>query len=62
LSNRLINAFVYDNRISSVFVIKTDRFYGRVKSGVEGLMSLTGLGDCSGDEPKCFVNFNQDFT
>ena len=56
------NAFVYDKRISTVFVIKTDRFYDKVKSGVEGLMSLTGLGDCSGDLSKCFVNFNQDFT
>lgn len=54
--------FICGKPYGTLFLIKTDRFYDKVKSGVEGLMSLTGFADSSGDDPRCFVNFNQDFT
>ena len=60
--NRLIDVFICDKSNNTTSAIKTDRFYDKVKVGVEGLMSLTGLADRSADPPRCFVNFNQDFT
>lgn len=62
IKNRLIRNFISDKINNTVFLIKTDRVYDKVKSGVEGLMNFTGLVDRSGSEPKCFVNFNQDFS